>query len=77
MGIEIELKSVTPSVYFFSDAANPDTARKFYADMQMLTTGVGAHQQGYRLLLELIRIERAEPGRGRLQRSCGGYPGIT
>jgi hypothetical protein len=28
----VELKSVTPSVYFSSDAANPDTARKFYAD---------------------------------------------
>jgi peptide/nickel transport system substrate-binding protein len=25
-----------------SDAANPDTTRKFYADIQMLTTGVGA-----------------------------------
>jgi peptide/nickel transport system substrate-binding protein len=31
-GIDVELKSVTPSVYFSSDAANPDTARKFYAD---------------------------------------------
>src|SRR3954454_17594069 len=41
-GIDAELKSVTPSVYFSSDAANPDTARKFYADIQMLTTGVGA-----------------------------------
>ena len=27
-GIDIELKSVTASVYFSSDAANPDTARK-------------------------------------------------
>ena len=41
-GIDMELKSVTPSIYFSSDAANPDTARKFYADIQMLTTGVGA-----------------------------------
>ena len=31
-GIDAELKSVTPSVYFSSDAANADTARKFYAD---------------------------------------------
>ena len=31
----MELKSVTPSVYFSSDVANPDTARKFYADAQM------------------------------------------
>ena len=40
-GIDIELKSVTASVYFSSDAANPDTARKFHADMQMYTSGVG------------------------------------
>jgi peptide/nickel transport system substrate-binding protein len=40
-GIDIELKSVTASVYFSTDAANPDTARKFYADMQMYTSGVG------------------------------------
>ena len=38
-GIDVELKSVTPSVYFSSDAANPDTARKFYADIQMYTVG--------------------------------------
>ena len=29
-GIDMELKSVTASVYFSSDVANPDTARKFY-----------------------------------------------
>jgi peptide/nickel transport system substrate-binding protein len=34
-GIEVELKSVMASVYFSSDAANPDTASKFYADLQM------------------------------------------
>src|SRR5437763_2022508 len=39
-GIDMELKSVAASVYFSSDAANPDTARKFYADIQMHTTGV-------------------------------------
>lgn len=37
-GIELELKSVTGSVYFSSDVANPDTYGKFYADMQMYTT---------------------------------------
>jgi len=41
-GVEMELKSVTPSVYFSSDVANPDTTRKFYADIQMYTIGVGA-----------------------------------
>jgi peptide/nickel transport system substrate-binding protein len=38
-GIDIELKSITPSVYFSSDTANPDTAKKFYSDIQMLTVG--------------------------------------
>jgi len=37
-GIEIELKSITASVFFSSDVANPDTFGKFYADMQMYTT---------------------------------------
>src|SRR5882757_2683173 len=39
-GIEVELKSVTASVYFSSDVANPDTYSKFYADMQMYTTNM-------------------------------------
>lgn len=37
-GIEIEIKSVTSSVFFSSDVANPDTYTKFYADIQMYTT---------------------------------------
>jgi len=37
-GIDLELKSVTPSVYFSSDVGNPDTYGKFWADMQMYTT---------------------------------------
>ena len=41
-GIDVELKSVTASVYFSSDAANPDTARKFYSDLQMYNTNMGA-----------------------------------
>jgi peptide/nickel transport system substrate-binding protein len=41
-GIEMELKSVTASVYFSSDVANPDTYAKFYADVQMYNTNMGA-----------------------------------
>jgi peptide/nickel transport system substrate-binding protein len=41
VGIDVELKSVTPSVYFSSDVANPDTYAKFYTDMQMYTTTMG------------------------------------
>ena len=37
-GIDLELKSVVASVFFGSDAANPDTYQKFWADMQMFTT---------------------------------------
>jgi peptide/nickel transport system substrate-binding protein len=36
-GIELELKSITGSVYFSSDVGNPDTYSKFYADIQMYT----------------------------------------
>ena len=34
-GIEVELKSITASVFFSSDVANPDTYAKFYCDLQM------------------------------------------
>jgi len=37
-GIEVELKSVTPSVFFSSDVANPDTYSKFYCDLQEYNT---------------------------------------
>ena len=33
-GIELELKSITASVFFSSDTANPDTYPHFYADME-------------------------------------------
>jgi peptide/nickel transport system substrate-binding protein len=41
-GIDLELKSVTASVFFSSDVANPDTFGKFWADMQMYTTTMTA-----------------------------------
>ncbi len=41
-GIDLELKSVTAAVFFGSDVANPDTYQKFWADMQMFTTTMGA-----------------------------------
>jgi len=37
-GIDLELKSVTASVFFSSDVANPDTYTKLYVDMEMYTT---------------------------------------
>jgi peptide/nickel transport system substrate-binding protein len=41
-GIDLELKSVTASVFFSSDVANPDTYPKFWADLQMYTTTMTA-----------------------------------
>jgi peptide/nickel transport system substrate-binding protein len=38
VGIDLELKSVTASVFFSSDVANPDTYTKLYVDMEMYTT---------------------------------------
>ena len=46
-GIEVELKSVTASVYFSSDVANPDTYSKFYTDIQMFTTTMGEPDPGF------------------------------
>jgi peptide/nickel transport system substrate-binding protein len=40
VGIEIEIKSVVASVFFSSDAANPDTYPHFYADLQMYNIGL-------------------------------------
>ncbi len=37
-GIELELKSITASVFFSSDAANPDIYPRFSTDIQMYTT---------------------------------------
>jgi peptide/nickel transport system substrate-binding protein len=39
-GIELELKTVTASVYFSSDEGNPDTYTKFFADIQMYGTNM-------------------------------------
>ncbi len=46
-GIEIELKSVTASVFFSSDPANPDTYPHFYADLQMYNTTMSAPDPQY------------------------------
>jgi len=40
-GIEMELKSVTPSSFYSSDPANPDTYTHFYADLQLMTYVMG------------------------------------
>jgi peptide/nickel transport system substrate-binding protein len=39
-GIDVELKSITPAVFFGGDVANPDTYGKFWADMEMFTNNM-------------------------------------
>lgn len=39
LGIQVELKPVDAKVFFSSDVGNPDTAAKFYADVEMFTNG--------------------------------------
>ena len=58
-GIDVELKSVTASVYFSSDVANPDTARKFYTDIQMYTTGTPSVPDPERFMQQFVSWEIA------------------
>jgi peptide/nickel transport system substrate-binding protein len=46
-GIAMELKSVTASVFFASDPANPDTYPHFYADLQLYNTTMSAPDPQY------------------------------
>ncbi|CAN5591522.1 peptide ABC transporter substrate-binding protein [soil metagenome] len=39
LGFTVELKTVDASIFFSSDAGNPDTASHFYADLEMYTNG--------------------------------------
>jgi peptide/nickel transport system substrate-binding protein len=41
-GIEVEVKAIVASVFFSSDAGNPDTFPHFYSDLQMYNTTMGA-----------------------------------
>jgi peptide/nickel transport system substrate-binding protein len=58
-GIDMELKSVTASVYFSSDVANPDTTRKFYADIQMYTVGTPSVPDPERFMQQFLSWEIA------------------
>jgi peptide/nickel transport system substrate-binding protein len=58
-GIDVELKSVTASVYFSSDVANPDTTRKFYSDIQMYTVGTPSSPDPERFMQQFVSWEIA------------------
>jgi peptide/nickel transport system substrate-binding protein len=47
VGIEIELKSITASVFFSSDGANPDIYARFSSDLQMYTTTMTEPDPGF------------------------------
>ena len=42
LGIQVELKAIPSEVFWASDVSNPDTAAKFYADVEMFTYGTGS-----------------------------------
>src|SRR5260370_14499050 len=46
-GIELELKSAVPSVFFSSDPANPDAYTHFYCDAQMYNTTMTQPDAGF------------------------------
>ena len=65
-GIEIEIKSVVASVFFSSDAANPDTYPHFYSDLQMYTTSTGVDPQwGMRVFTSQEIASKANKWTGR------------
>ena len=39
LGVEVELKTVDSRIFFSTDVGNPDTANKFYSDVEMFTDG--------------------------------------
>jgi len=39
IGVNVQLRAIDAGVFFSSDVGNPDTAAKFYADVEMYTTG--------------------------------------
>ncbi len=52
IGVEVELKSISPAVFFDNDPSNTETYSHFYADMQMFTIPYdspdpGAYMQGW------------------------------
>ncbi len=71
-GIDLELKSVTASVFFSSDVANPDTYTKLYCDMQMYTT-TQPQPDPERFLNQLVSWEVANKENKWLGRNVSRY----
>ncbi|KQU54759.1 peptide ABC transporter substrate-binding protein [Bosea sp. Leaf344] len=71
-GIDLELKSVTASVFFSSDVANPDTYTKLYVDMEMYTT-TQPQPDPERFLNQLVSWEIASKENKWLGRNVSRY----
>ncbi|HEY5793845.1 MAG TPA: peptide ABC transporter substrate-binding protein [Bosea sp. (in: a-proteobacteria)] len=71
-GIDIELKSVTASVFFSSDVANPDTYTKLYTDIEMYTT-TQPQPDPERLLNQFVSWEVASKENKWLGRNVSRY----
>ena len=60
IGVETELKDIDAGDFFGGDPTNPDTVGRFYADIQMYTSGPGIDPQGYLSGWRTSEIARAE-----------------
>ena len=72
VGIDLELKSVTASVFFSSDIANPDTYTKLYCDIEMYTT-TQPQPDPERFLNQLVSWEIANKDNKWLGRNVSRY----
>ena len=60
IGVETTLRDVPADVFFSSDPDSPDTIGRFYADIQMYTSGGGVDPQGYMRNWRTTEIARAD-----------------
>ncbi len=61
IGVETELKVIDPGVFFGGDPASPDTAEKFYADVEMHANNFdGTDPEAYLAALTTDKAPRPE-----------------
>jgi peptide/nickel transport system substrate-binding protein len=73
-GIDIELKSVTASVFFSSDVANPDTYTKFYTDLRCTRRPWASPIRAVHAAVRLVGERPARRTSGRAATSRAGEP---
>lgn len=60
IGVDVELRNINGSVFFGSDPGSPDTALKFYADLEMYADGNGTDPGPYAASYTCTRTPRPE-----------------